>query len=292
MNKLKTIFVAIRPFAFTASFLPVTVGALLAEKFNFSLYIISLLAAILIQAGVNTTNDYFDYKKGVDNKDSLGSSGLLINGKVKPSEIMTISIICYILAALLGLYLVYKVGTGIIWYGLVGIIFGYLYTGKPLQLKYKALGMFQVFVLMGPLMVLGSYYVQTQQFSYKALLLSIPVGLMTDLILHANDIRDTQFDSKAGIKTLSIVLGDKKAADLYFILTVIIYISFVVLYLIKVFNAFIFMSFLVLTLYFKIYKLLKEKALGKKSPHEIANVDKMSALAEIILTVIMIVSML
>ncbi|QTA37570.1 1,4-dihydroxy-2-naphthoate octaprenyltransferase [Thermosipho ferrireducens] len=289
---MKVLLIAIRPFSFVASFLPVTVGALLAERFNFSLYFLSLLAAILIHAGVNTTNDYFDFKKGVDNKNSLGSSGLLINGQVKPSKIVTISIVCYILGTLLGLYLVLKVGTGLIWYGIVGILFGYLYTGKPLQLKYKALGTFQVFILMGPLMVLGSYYVQTGQFSYKALLLSIPIGLMTDLILHANEIRDSQFDSKVGIKTLSIILGDKKAANLYFILVVLIYILFIVLYLMKVFNAFILLSFLVLPLYISIFKLLKEKALGKKSPKEIANVDKMGALAEMVITVIIIVSML
>lgn len=286
------VLIAIRPFSFVASFLPVTAGALLSEKFNFSLYIISLLAAILIHAGVNTTNDYFDFKKGVDNKESFGSSGLLVGGKAKPSEILTISIFCYILAAILGLYLVSKVGAGLIWYGVTGIVFGYLYTGKPFQFKYKALGFFQVFVLMGPLMVLGSYYVQTQQFSYKALLLSFPIGLMTGLILHANEIRDSQFDDKAGIKTLPLILGDKKATTLYLILVILIYIFFIILYLMKFFNAFIFLSFLILPLYISIFKLLKEKALGKKEAKEIANVDKMTALAEMIITVIIIISLL
>lgn len=286
------VLIAIRPFSFVASFLPVTAGALLSEKFNFSLYIISLLAAILIHAGVNTTNDYFDFKKGVDKKESLGSSGLLVSGKAKPSEILTISIFCYIFAAILGLYLVSKVGAGLIWYGVTGIVFGYLYTGKPLQFKYKALGFFQVFVLMGPLMVLGSYYVQTQQFSYKALLLSFPIGLMTGLILHANEIRDSQFDDKAGIKTLPLILGDKKATTLYLILVILIYIFFIILYLMKFFNAFIFLSFLILPLYISIFKLLKEKALGKKEAKEIANVDKMTALAEMIITVIIIISLL
>ncbi|SHH33460.1 1,4-dihydroxy-2-naphthoate octaprenyltransferase [Thermosipho atlanticus] len=289
---MKKILIAVRPFSFIASFLPVTAGALLAGKFNFSLYIISLFSAILIQAGVNTTNDYFDYMKGVDDKESLGSSGLLIHGKATPQEIISISIVCYILAVVLGLYLVKKVGSGLIWYGVIGIIFGYFYTGKPLQLKYKAFGMFQVFILMGPLMVLGSYYVQTQKFSYKALLLSIPIGIFTDLILHANDIRDSQYDKKAGIKTLAILIGDKNATYLYIFLTIIAYFFLTILYFLKVFTPFIFLSVAVLPIYFKVYKLIKEKSEKKKAPHEVANVDKMTALAQIIITGIVVISMM
>jgi len=289
---VKKILIAVRPFSFVASFLPVTAGALVAPRFSPSLYTMSLIASILIHAGVNTTNDYFDYKSGVDTKDSMGSSGLLVSGRAKPSEILTISIVCYVLAVVLGLTLIKKVGIGLLWIGLAGLVLGYSYTGAPLYLKYRGLGMIVVFTLMGPLMVLGSYYVQTGAFSTNAFILSIPIGIATDLILLANEIRDIEHDKRSKIRTLPIVIGEKAAVILYIASVTAIYLFIALLFVKSVLNFLALLSFAALPIYLKVFNLLKEKVQGRKTERDIAAVDQISALAEMILTVSVVLGLL
>lgn len=289
---MKKVLIAVRPFSFVASFLPVAAGSLLAPDLSLSRFILSLAAAILLHAGVNTTNDYFDYKSGVDTEDSMGSSGLLVSGRAKPSEILLISVMCYVLAILLGIVLIKMVGTGVLWFGLVGLILGYSYTGYPLYLKYRGLGMFIVFLLMGPLMVLGSYYVQTATFSMDAFMLSIPVGIATDLILLANEIRDIEHDRRSGIKTLPMMIGEVKAVFSYGIMVAAIYLFIILLYFENILNSLAFTSLVAFPIYMKVLNLLKDKALGRKNEREIMNVDKMSAFAEIVLAVSLIFGLL
>ncbi|PLV55762.1 1,4-dihydroxy-2-naphthoate octaprenyltransferase [Thermotoga sp. SG1] len=283
--------IAMRPFSFVASTFPVTTGAMLAEDFSLTRYILSLIAAVLLHAGVNTTNDYFDYKKGVDTKDSLGSSGLLVSGKITLKEELLLSVLCYVASVILGIFLIKMSGPALLWIGLVGLVLGYAYTGHPFYLKYRALGMFLVFILMGPLMVLGAYYVQTGRFSVEAFLISIPVGIATDLILLANEIRDSEYDRRSGIKTLPILISDLASSYLYAVLVGIIYVFIFILVITNVLKPIALVSLVALSLYIGVIRQLFQKSTGKKSARKIAGVDKMSALAEMILFVSMILGL-
>jgi hypothetical protein len=91
--------------------------------------------------------------------------------------------------------------------GILGLVGGYGYTAPPLRYKYRALGVPLVFLLMGPLMVVGSYFAVTGAWSVEALILSVPVGLLVAAILHGNEWRDIGEDTRAGIVTLSSRLG-------------------------------------------------------------------------------------
>ncbi|MFN3821214.1 MAG: prenyltransferase, partial [bacterium] len=91
--------------------------------------------------------------------------------------------------------------------GLIGLLGGYAYTGKPLGFKYIALGDLGVFLLMGPLMTLGAYFALTGEMSLDPVLISIPIGLLTVAILHANNTRDIIHDSQAQVKTVAVLLG-------------------------------------------------------------------------------------
>jgi 1,4-dihydroxy-2-naphthoate polyprenyltransferase len=82
-----------------------------------------------------------------------------------------------------------------------------------------------VFVLMGPLMVVGSYFAITGSWSASALVLSIPVGLLVAAILHGNEWRDISEDTRAGIVTLSSRLGKEWAHYGYVALILGAYIS-------------------------------------------------------------------
>ena len=93
-----------------------------------------------------------------------------------------------------------------------------LLTGKPFHLGYKGLGELIVLVFMGPVMVLGSYFVQVQRFELTPLLLSLPVAFLVAAILHANNMRDLESDRASGKQTLATLLGRDGARTEYYLL--------------------------------------------------------------------------
>jgi 1,4-dihydroxy-2-naphthoate octaprenyltransferase len=106
----------------------------------------------------------------------------------------------------------------------LGAIGGYGYTAPPLEYKNRALGLPLVFLLMGPLMVLGGYFAASGTWDLRALLISIPVGLLVAAILHGNEWRDISDDARAGGSTFAIRAGRRVAHTAYVALVVGAYI--------------------------------------------------------------------
>lgn len=236
-DKSKLWIRAVRPFSFTGSIIPVTLGATIAmkqDRFLFGYYILSVVAIVLLHAAVNLLSDYDDYENKVDTKDSYGSSGVILEKLLSSKQVRRGGFICLLAGCLIGLFLSYERGILVLLLGLLGAIGGYSYTGKPLRLKYKGLGAPLVFLLFGPLMVIGAYYIQMQHISAEAFYISIPVGLLTTAILHANDIRDILSDKKAGIKTLSILVGIYHSKMIYYFMIALSYLSVIVMCFLKV----------------------------------------------------------
>ena len=102
----------------------------------------------------------------------------------------------------IGLYLALTRGIPVLVIGLIGFLVSWGYTAPPLKLAYRGLGELGVGLGFGPILVLGTYYVQAQSFSLEALLASIPLGLLVMLILYVNEIPDRTWDDEAGKKTL------------------------------------------------------------------------------------------
>ena len=128
-------------------------------------------------------------------------------------------------AVALGLYLAWLRGPVIIALGLIGLAGGYGYTMPPFQYKYKALGVPIVGVLTGPLMVVGTYIAVTGTFEPNTLILSLPIGFLVAAIVHGNDWRDISDDTRAGISTVSSLLGKYWARYAYVGLVVAAYAS-------------------------------------------------------------------
>lgn len=237
-ERLKLFIRASRPFSLTASAIPVALGGIFAlkeSKFSFIYFILSIVSIILLQASVNFLNDHDDFINNVDTKDSHGSSGVVVEGLLSLKEVYRSGMILLIIGCLIGLFLAYRRGAAILILGIIGAVCGYFYTGKPLKLKYRGLGAPIIFIIFGPLMTLGTYYLQMQEFTLQALLISIPTALLTTAILHANDIRDMEHDNRAGIKTLSIIIGNKNAQLVYSSLIMLAYVSLILMVIYKYF---------------------------------------------------------
>ena len=96
--------------------------------------------------------------------------------------------------------------------GVASIVAGVLYTGGPRPYGYEGLGELFVFLFFGVVAVVGSYFVQTEELSWEAFALSVPVGLLASAILVVNNVRDIDTDRRAGKRTLAVKLGRDRRA--------------------------------------------------------------------------------
>jgi 1,4-dihydroxy-2-naphthoate octaprenyltransferase len=230
-RRLAAWYEVIRPFSFTASTVPVAAAGVLAalnNMFNWPLFLAALFGSVLLHIGTNITNEIYDVRKGVDTITSPGASHALLKGRVSEREAFVLVGVAFLLAALCGVYLILERGWPILALGVLGLIAGWGYTAPPLEYKYRALGIPLVFTLMGPLMVIGTYYAVTGTWSLQALALSVPVGLLVAAILHGNEWRDITDDARAGMSTLSVRFGRRAAYYGYISLVVGAYLALAV----------------------------------------------------------------
>lgn len=203
-----------RPHTLTAAFAPVFLGTMLAlqvNELNYLLFAAMLLASVLIQMATNMFNEYYDFKRGLDTEHSVGIGGTIVRNKVNPKTILNLALYLYAISALLGIYICMQTSW---WLALVGAIcmaIGYFYTGGPYPIAYTPLGELFSGVVMGMLLVLIAFYIQTETVTGWAVILSIPSTLLVAAIMMANNIRDLEGDKIGGRKTLAILLGRENA---------------------------------------------------------------------------------
>lgn len=209
MSQLRTWFTALRPVSFTASIIPVLVGTAVAadREFHAGLFVLALLGSVAIHAGTNLVNDYFDHVKGTDNADSLGQSGVIQRGLLPARTVLAGGIGAFAAGAAVGLALTALVGWPVLALGIASVLAGYFYTASPFSLAYRGLGEVVVFTFMGPVIVVGSYYVQTESWDWAPFVASVPIGLLVAAILHANNVRDIENDRRNNKWTLAALAG-------------------------------------------------------------------------------------
>jgi 1,4-dihydroxy-2-naphthoate polyprenyltransferase len=212
---------ALRAFSLPASVLPVFVAvaaAVPAARWEWDVLLASAAGAALLHLGGNLLNDYFDFLNHVDRRthdDDLRPGRLLVHRQLLPRDVLAEAGACLALALVAAAYLTWRCGAGIAWFGLAGLTGAYVYTGPPLKLKYRALGEAVIFLVFGPLLMLGAAWAQTGQLELAAFLASLPVGLATTAILVGNNVRDREEDLQAGIRTIGSFAGGKAARAAY-----------------------------------------------------------------------------
>jgi 1,4-dihydroxy-2-naphthoate octaprenyltransferase len=217
----------VRPFSFTASVIPIAAGGALAYadgRFNVGLFVLALLAGVLLHIGTNVVNEIYDVRKGIDSITSPRASHAILKGRIGERAAYLFAMSAFAAAAAIGIVLISVRGWPIAVLGVLGLAGGYFYTAPPFEYKFRALGLPLVFLLMGPLMVAGSYYAVSGAWSPIALVLSLPIGLLVAAILPGTEWRDIREDTRAGIVTLSSRIGREWAHYGYLGLTLGAYI--------------------------------------------------------------------
>lgn len=206
--------IAVRPWSFPASAMPVIVTAAFlfwkGYEISWGFAIWALLNIIVFHAAGNTWSDYFDFKKKVDADDTFGAK-TLTTGMFEPKEIYRLSVALTVVAVAGGLALMALTGLPLLWIGLGGLICTLLYP----MLKYNALGDLVILLAYAFLPTLGTSFVAAGGIIPSVLIVALPLGLITDGILHSNNTRDMKTDSRAGIRTMAMSLGVKSSAVLY-----------------------------------------------------------------------------
>jgi 1,4-dihydroxy-2-naphthoate octaprenyltransferase len=211
-SKLKIWIDSTRPKTLAAAVGPVLIGAALAFDAG-GLHVITLLttlaAAVLIQIGTNLSNDYFDYVKGADTEERTGPVRATQAGLVSPAAMLAASVAVFGLAAVLGLYLVFRGGWPILVIGVLSILCGVLYTAGPWPLGYLGLGEIFVLVFFGPVAAGGTYYLQAGSINTVVIVAGLAPGLISTAILAVNNLRDRHTDKLTGKKTLAVRFGKR-----------------------------------------------------------------------------------
>lgn len=237
----------IRPHTLTAAFVPVLLGSLLAlleGKMNGLLFAAMMVASILIQAATNLFNEYYDYKRGLDNEKSVGIGGGIVRHGMKPQLIMTLALSMYGISVLLGVYICASSSWWLAAVGSVCMLMGYLYTGGPLPISYTPLGELFSGLFMGFLIILIAFFIQTGYVSSTAVLIAVPSGILVGLINLSNNLRDHDNDKANGRKTIPVVLGPKNAVKFMGIMFTIAYLWLIGLVISGVVSAWILLAFL------------------------------------------------
>ncbi len=234
-NSLKAWILAARPKTLTGAAVPVMIGLALAWKdasqyvgdvFNWVPAVLCLLFAFIMQIDANFINDFIDYAKGTDDRETrLGPERACTQGWVSIERMKHAIALTTVLACLVGLPLIWFGGLEMVLVGLLCVVFCFLYTT---HLSYLGLGDVLVLVFFGLIPVCITYYIQLHTVTLEVLIASLACGLVIDGLLLVNNFRDRDTDLQAGKNTLVVRIGERAAIWLYLLVGIIACLSGVV----------------------------------------------------------------
>lgn len=204
------------PNTWVASIYPALFGVLFAGIKGYGLSITSggllVAACILMQAAVNTLNNYADYVKGTDTmEDNLEKNdAVLLYNHINPAHALVLGVVYLAAGAALGTACCIKTGPMPLYIGAAGAAVVLLYSGGPLPLSYLPAGELVSGLVMGGLIPLGIAAAADNGLHLEVLLYSLPLIIGIALIMMSNNGCDIEKDSIAGRHTLSVLIGRKK----------------------------------------------------------------------------------
>ena len=218
MKTLQAWYLATRPRSLTATYVPIALGGVLAlddDQFSIIAFVLALLGVLFLQISANMLNEYYDYIKGADKQKTHGLGMIIARGLLPPRQVLLGGIVTLLAGVLIGLYFVFSAGPLVLAIGIGGVLAVVLYTAGPYPLAYIGLGEITVFVFMGPLIVIGTYYVQAEDITSAAVWSGLPIAFLVANIMHANNQRDLEADTAEGKHTLSTIFGRQFARNEY-----------------------------------------------------------------------------
>jgi 1,4-dihydroxy-2-naphthoate octaprenyltransferase len=226
----RTIFLwfrAIRIKFLLASIIAVTNGIAInywmSGEVDLSFALLTYFGILCLHISVDLLNDYSDYKRGIDTNTKRtkfsGGTGVIPDNLINSKLIYMAGIIFLILGGLVGLYFVTIKGIIILILLTFAIISIYFYSTNIVNA-----GLGEIFVaIKGCMIVLGSYYIQSDTINLTSVYVGIIVGLLSAVILLVTSFPDYNADKNSGRRTLVILMGKKNSVKLFAIIISITY---------------------------------------------------------------------
>ncbi len=225
-------FLATRPAFLSVTLVGCLVGLATAHHggvaIDLASAIVTVLFALVAQAGVNVLNDYYDAESGADERNEerifpfTGGSRFITNGvhTARQTRIFGFALLGAVIPA--GLWLAWQAGPGLIAIGMAGLFVGWAYSAPPLALVSRGLGEVAI-TLCWLLVVIGADYVQRGGFSPLPALAGLSYALLVANVLYINQFPDRAGDAAAGKRTLVVRLGADPAKWGYLLIAIVAY---------------------------------------------------------------------
>jgi 1,4-dihydroxy-2-naphthoate octaprenyltransferase len=205
-----------------ASVFPMTItsaaiGGLLAlgaPEANWVYFGLAFVGLVLAHAANNMINDYFDLEGGVDNEEYVRAQYAphpVLSGLISKSGLLLAIAVVNLLDLGILLYLTDEMGWPVALFALLGLFISVFYVAPPLKLKHRGLGEPGVFLVWGPLMIGGTYFVTTGIFAPWVLVASVPYAILVTTVLMGKHVDKLEADAAKGIRTLPVILGRERA---------------------------------------------------------------------------------
>jgi 1,4-dihydroxy-2-naphthoate octaprenyltransferase len=181
---------------------------------NWGLLALAVVGLVAAHAANNMINDYFDLEGGVDTDDyvrALYAPHPILSGWVTKRQLGTAILFVNAIDLAIMLFLVSQRGPLVAAFALGGLFVSVFYVAPPIRLKHIGLGEPGVFLVWGPLMVVGTFFVATGEIPGWAWIASLPYAILVTTVLFGKHIDKIEADRKKGVRTMPVLLGERRA---------------------------------------------------------------------------------
>ncbi len=175
---------------------------------------LAVVGLVVAHAANNMINDYFDLSGGVDTDEyvrALYAPHPVLSGWVTKRQLGIAILLMNAIDLAIMLYLASVRGPLVIVFALAGLFVSVFYVAPPIRLKHIGLGEPGVFIVWGPLMVVGTFFVATGEIPAWTWLASLPYAILVTTVLFGKHIDKIGADAAKGIRTLPVILGESRA---------------------------------------------------------------------------------
>lgn len=242
------------------------IGGLLAisqvEKPNWLNFVLAVIGLVIAHASNNMTNDYFDLEGGVDTDEyarALYAPHPILSGMVSKRTLFIAITVVNLIDAGIMIVLALRTSWLVALFALLGLFISIFYVAPPLKLKHHGLGEPSVFLIWGPLMIGGTYYVTAGTLPTPGMwLATIPFALIVTTVLIGKHIDKLDADKSKGIHTIPVLIGERASLWVNMGLMVAYYLVVVSLVLAGTLSVWVFLVVLAVPRLVRVLKIYRE----------------------------------
>ena len=231
MDSVSKWMIVTRAGVFTMTATSGLIGGLLAiatpdAAVNYWYLALAVIGLVVSHAANNMINDYFDLEAGIDTDEyvrALYAPHPILSGWLSKAQLRNAILFANAIDLAILLFLVWARGPWVAAFAFGGLFISVFYVAPPISLKRRGLGEPGVFAVWGPLMIGGTYFVATGMLPGWVWVASLPYAILVTTVLFGKHIDKIIPDTKLGIHTLPVILGEVRARRVAQVLMIAFY---------------------------------------------------------------------